>query len=172
MPAEARMIASYSPSLSLRIRVSTLPRRSLMVRSGRSDKICIRRRSDDVPTTAPSGSASILGYFSLSSASRTSSRSVIAASFSPSGISVGTSLSECTASCASPRSIVSSISLRKSPLPPIFANGTSRILSPLVTTILSSTSSPGFCSCKTALMCSDCHSANLLPRVAITSFFI
>jgi hypothetical protein len=48
--------------------------------------------------------------------------------------SAGTSLNECTAKSASPRSSASSISLVKSPLPPTSESGTVCTLSPVVTT--------------------------------------
>ena len=38
-------------------RVSTLPRKSMTRRSGRSRFTCAWRRNDEVPTTAPGGSA-------------------------------------------------------------------------------------------------------------------
>ncbi|MMZ66115.1 hypothetical protein D1872_285850 [compost metagenome] len=130
----------------------------------------MRRLRLVVPTTAPSGSASTLSYFSLNNASRTSSRLVIAPRSRPSGNSVGTSFRLCTAICASPLSIASSSSLVKRPLPPIFAKGVSRMTSPFVFMIFNSTSRPECLSSRIDLMCSDCQSASLLPLVAIISF--
>ena len=55
-PGLGYTIAAYCPSLSLRMRVSTLPRRSAIVRSGRTCSSCgPRRRRLPVPTIAPGG---------------------------------------------------------------------------------------------------------------------
>src|SRR5581483_3355066 len=51
-PAAARMMASYSPSSSLRRRVSTLPRSGRTLRSGRRARSCAWRRRLLVPTRA------------------------------------------------------------------------------------------------------------------------
>ena len=56
-PASASSVASASPSAIFLSRVSTLPRRSTMRRSGRRRLICAPRRNDEVPTTAPAGSS-------------------------------------------------------------------------------------------------------------------
>ncbi len=54
-PAEARRIASYCPSSSLRRRVSTLPRIFSILRSDRKARSCAARRSELVPIRAPDG---------------------------------------------------------------------------------------------------------------------
>jgi len=95
----------------------TFPLSHLILRSGRMRISCIWRLKDEVPTTAPFGRSSKSVYLSLSIASRTSSRSVIAARTRPFGICVGTSFSEWIAICASPRNIASSSSLRNRPFP-------------------------------------------------------
>ena len=78
-------------------------------------------------------------------ASRGSSRAEIAASTKPSGTSIGTSFSECTARSARPsRSAVSS-SLMNRPLPPIVASGRSSTRSPCVVMPSSSTLVPRNC---------------------------
>ena len=57
-PASARSVASTSPSDVLRNRVSTLPRNSVVSRSGLSLLIRAARRRLAVPITAPFGNAS------------------------------------------------------------------------------------------------------------------
>ena len=52
-PAQASRMASSSPSSSRRKRVSTLPRSSSSLRSGRACRSCAWRRGLDVPTRAP-----------------------------------------------------------------------------------------------------------------------
>ena len=54
-PADASITASYCPSSSFRIRVSTFPRRSFTTTSPRKALSCASRRWLDVPTTAPAG---------------------------------------------------------------------------------------------------------------------
>src|SRR5437588_9002651 len=64
-----------------------------------------------------------------------------------------------------PSSNASSISFVKSPLPPIFARGTSRILSPVVLIGTSSTVSPDHRFSNSLLVQLACQSASALPRV-------
>ena len=52
-PAQARMIASYSPASNFAKRELTFPRRSLITKSGRLARSCAWRRKELVPTTAP-----------------------------------------------------------------------------------------------------------------------
>ena len=117
-PAAASTMASYRPSSSLRKRVSRLPRKGSIFRSGRNARNKAMRRRLDVPTTAPSGKASRSAYLFDTNASRGSSRSITQASSNPCGNSIGTSLSECTAKSARPSSIATSNSLTNRPLPP------------------------------------------------------
>src|SRR5690606_8254762 len=53
------------------------------------------------------------------------------------------------------------------PLPPILASGVSRILSPRVVKVTSSTASPGLWRCNASLTNSACHRASGLLRVAM-----
>ena len=168
-PAVARIIASNSPSLSFLRRVSTLPRSWVIFRSGRrlsSWHILLRLL---VPTFAPCGrSLKLFMPFPAINASLGSSRFVMQGRCKPSGNSVGTSFMLCTARSASPLSIASSISLTKRPLPPTCASGTSRILSPVVLILFSSTSNSGSIVSSCDFIHSACHRASLLWRVAIT----
>ena len=88
-PADARMIASYCPSSSLRNRVSTFPRMFSISRSARLARSCAARRKELVPTRDFADNAARLRP---TNASRGSSRSGIAAKIRPSGRSVGISL--------------------------------------------------------------------------------
>ena len=145
-PAAARMMASICPSSSFFRRVSTLPRKSTIFKSGRLARSCARRRRLLVPSTLPSGSSSMLLYLLLTKASPAFARSVIAVRHSPSGSTVGISFKLCTARSMVPSKSSCSISLVNRPLPPIFASGTSKMRSPLVTIFLSVTSQPGYSS--------------------------
>ena len=166
-PAQARTMASYSPPSSLPRRVPTLPRRSRSSRSGRSARSCACRRSEEVPTRAPGGNASMFAKAFDTKASAGSSRSRIAGRANPGSSSIGTSLSECTAQSDSPRCIDSSSSLRNRPLPPIAASERSSTSSPRVLIGTSSTASPGCAARSRAATCSLCHSASGLLRVAM-----
>src|SRR5690554_2897399 len=106
-------------------------------------------------------------YWLLTKASVGSSRSQIATSPRPSGNSMGTSFMECTARSARPSSMASSSSFTNRPLPPIFASGTSRILSPWVLILTSSTVMLSCSRSSSDLMNSACHSARALLRVAM-----
>ena len=79
---------------------------------------CAWRRSDELPTTAPGGSAASDSPLALMKASRTSPRFSTAAMTMPGGRSVGKSFMEWTARSTAPLSSASSISLVNSPLPP------------------------------------------------------
>ncbi len=61
----------------------------------------------------------------------------------PSGNAIGTSFIECTARSARPSKSAASNSLTNNPLPPIFAKGVSKILSPCVTNLTNSTVKSG-----------------------------
>src|SRR5690554_5821033 len=106
-------------------------------------------------------------YWLLTKASVGSSRSQIATSPRPSGNAMGTSFMECTARSARPSSMASSSSFTNRPLPPIFASGTSRILSPWVLILTSSTVMLSCSRSSSDLMNSACHSARALLRVAM-----
>ena len=54
-PAAASTMASYNPSSSLRSRVSRLPRKGSILRSGRDARSSAMRRRLELPTTAPCG---------------------------------------------------------------------------------------------------------------------
>ena len=166
-PAAASTMASYKPSSSLRRRVSRLPRRGSMRRSGRKARNCVRRRRLEVPTTAPCGRSCSEAWRGDTSASRGSSRSMTAASTKPSGSSIGTSLSECTARSAWPASSATSSSLTNRPLPPTFESARSRIWSPCVVMPSRSTLRPKRCWSRSRT-CSACHRARRLSRVAMT----
>ena len=142
-PATASSVASATPSASLRRRVSTLPRKGTIVRSGRARSICEARRSEDEPSLAPCGSSSSDLTVSETKASRISSRSRKTASNSPSGSFVAMSLLEWTPISTSPASSAASISLENSPLPPISLSGASVSLSPDVVMVRISIASSG-----------------------------
>ena len=90
-PASARMIASRPCSVSLRNRVSTFPRSSISVKSGRRFASCERRRRLLVPMIAPLGRASNVRCFVETNASPVGPRTGVAASDSPSVMIVGKS---------------------------------------------------------------------------------
>ena len=129
-PAAARSVASTSPIWIFRSRVSTLPRKGTMTRSGRRASNWAARLGEEVPTRAPSGSASRLG--APTSRSHTSARSSIAAMASSGGRIVSTSFIEWTARSIRPSIRAESSSLVHSALPPISEIGLSRSWSPLV----------------------------------------
>src|SRR5690606_1681623 len=103
----------------------------------------------------------------LTKASAGSARSSTAGSTKPGSSSIGTSLSECTAQSASPRSIAISSSLRNRPLPPIAASERSSTSSPRVLSGTSTTSRPGGAAGRRAAPCALCHRARGLFRVAM-----
>src|SRR5512135_345461 len=131
---------------------------------------CLRRLL--VPTFAPVGRSLNATLLRLSRASRGSSRLVMQDRCRPSGKKVGTSFMLCTAMSISFASMASSISLTNSPLPPTFASGTSRILSPVVLILVSVTASPGYFFSSSDFTHSACQSASALPRVPILISFL
>ena len=165
-------MASYKPASNLDKRVPTLPRKSIISRSGRCFKIWHLRRRLEVPTFAPCGNSAKLLYVFETKASNGSSRSQITASVNPSGNAIGTSFMECTAKSARPSSNASSNSFTNKPLPPILAKGVSKILSPCVTKVTNSTLRSACIASKRARICSACHKASGLCRVAIFKIFI
>src|SRR5213593_2186353 len=98
-------------------------------------------------------------------ASRGSSRSGIAPNTIPAGSWKGTSFMLWTARSIRPSTSASSISFVKSPFPPIFARGTSRILSPVVLIGTSSTANSGQRCSSWLFVQFACQSARALPRV-------
>ena len=171
-PAAASMIAWNCPSSSLRSLVSRLPRRSTILRSGRKAASWALRRRLLVPTVAPCGSSARFLYRAEIKASWGFSRNGIIPKCSSSGSSEGTSFMLWTARSTSLRSRASSISLTNKPLPPTMANGTSRILSPLVTIISNSTETPGCWASICFLTQVDWVVARRLPRVPIFICFL
>ena len=168
-PAAASTMASSSPSSRRFSRVSTLPRKGAMSRSGRAMSSWARRRRLEVPSRAPRGrSASVCAPRAIS-ASRGSARGSIAARTIPTGSSLGTSFIECTARWARPSASAASSSLMNSPFPPMAARLRSWIRSPLVDIGRSSTLRSACALRNRAATCSACHSASLLMRVAMTS---
>src|SRR5579872_2585039 len=163
-PAEARRMASYWPSSSFRRRVSTLPRIFSMCRSGRIARNCAARRSELVPTRVASDRRL------PTTASRGSSRTGVAASVSPLGISVGMSFRLWTARSIVPFSSASSISLVNKPLVPTFDSATSVILSPVVWMISMRHSAPS-CS-RRPLTQLACQSASCEPRDPTTKLLL
>src|SRR5690606_9556706 len=169
-PAAARMMASNSPASSFASRVPTLPRRGMISRSGRRVASWHWRRRLEVPTRAPAGSSLSASYLLETKASRGSSRSRMAASTKPDGISAVTSFMECTAMSARPSRMAISSSLMNRPLPPILESARSSTSSPRVVMGTSSTSMPGWAARNWPATCSACHSASGDFRVAIRIF--
>ena len=167
-PAAARTMAS-SPSLSsLRRRVSRFPRRGTMVRSGRWWSSWAWRRRLLVPTRPPRGRSVNRAPVREIRTSRGSSRSVMATMSRPAGRSVGTSFMLWTARSTRRSSRASSISLTKRALPPTWASGTSRILSPVVLIVCSSTVRSGKAARSRSATWFACQSASCDPRVPMT----
>ena len=131
-PAAARIMAAYCPSSNLRRRVCKLPRSDSIFKWGKRACNWLWRRKLEVPTTLPSGRLAKLSKSFETNASRASSRSPMAAMVNPSGRFIGTSFIECTAKSARPSAKACSSSFTNKPLPPIRANGESRIWSPIV----------------------------------------
>ncbi len=114
-----------------------------MSRSGRIRRIWAARRRLLVPSLAFSGSWSMATSPVEMRASLGSSRSGKAASINPSGSSAGTSFMLCTARSTLFSKRASSISFTNRPFPPTLLSGASRILSPVVLMMVSSTRTPG-----------------------------
>mmetsp|Transcript_33342 Transcript_33342/g.79059 ORF Transcript_33342/g.79059 Transcript_33342/m.79059 type:complete len:355 (+) Transcript_33342:217-1281(+) len=175
-PASARRVASTVPSSSFLSRVCTFPRKFTTLRCGYLERIWHCRRSAALPTTAPSGSSDRDLYFRDTKTSRVSSRGRLQGRTVPSGRYVGTSFMECTAMSILPSSRASSISLVKSPLPPMSASGWLRILSPVVLIILISSAPSSLSSGKfffrRSLVKYAWASASGLPRVPMVRVFL
>src|SRR4051812_5222555 len=91
----------------------------------------------------------------------------MAARAKPSGRSAGTSFIECTAMSARPSAIACSSSLTNRPLPPTSSRRRSISSSPRVLSGRSSTAIAAWTAARRDLMCSACHSARRLRRVAM-----
>ncbi len=146
--------------------MSIFPLREAVSRSGLAFLSWAILRRLLVPTRAPSGNSSSLSPTREIRASRGSSRSGKMVTSSPSGSSAGTSFKLCTAKSASFLRRASSISFTKRPLPPTWASGTSRILSPLVVNFTRSTLTSGQCvsiSFLTQLLCARANTLFLVP---------
>ncbi len=152
-PAAASTMASNCDAFSSR--VSTLPRSSANVRSGRAAASWARRRTE--PVADPRA-----GRQRCRTSSRPAHRGgrrvrAPRPAARPSGVIAGRSLAECCARSARPSSTASCTSLTNMPLPPISWIGTSARWSPVVLTITSSTSPPSSSATRPA-----CHNANAL----------
>ena len=126
-PAWARTMASRSCSRSLRSRVSTLPRRSTIRRSGRRFRSCAFRRRLLVPTTAPSANPRTAACLWETKASPVGPRGGTAASSRPGTGIVGRSLRLWTATSTRLARRASWIDLVNTPNPPMAAIGRSWI---------------------------------------------
>ncbi len=174
-PDSASRIASASPASSLAMRVSTLPRSMTMSRSGRRYRAWAWRRRLAVPSRPFWGKASKLFKFTLKNASRTSSRSGLAAIARPAGNTAGMSFREWMAQSMRPSSSASSISLVNRPLPPTSIRRRSWMRSPEVVMRTSgATSSTASCGASAPMpsaaamrrcICPDWASASLEARV-------
>jgi len=119
-----------SPSISLRSRVSMLPRTGMAsserVRHGSSAGMTSpsnqARRGDDERIRSESGCASMAGCL-IRTTSRASARGSAPAICEPAGISIGRSLNECTMTSTSPARSASRRAETKTPVPPIEASG-------------------------------------------------
>ena len=129
---------------------------------GRRSASCARRRTEPVATVAP-GAAGRRAR-DPTSASRGSPRSGTAASTSPSAVTDGRSLAECTARSARPSSTAACTSLTNTPLPPISQMGTSGRRSPVgARRRPARRSSAGSAARSSAATCSACQRASALP---------
>ncbi len=169
-PAAASTTASRSPAVTRERRVSMLPRMSTTSRSGRSARICARRRGDPVPTRAPRGRVASVRPSRAQSTSRGSSRTGTDATVRPAYGAVGRSLSECTTRSHSPRSSDSRSALANTPVPPRLDRD-SRDVSPCVVTGTSSTSSPD-APVISAAIARVWARASALPRVPMRSVVV
>ena len=162
-PAAASTRASYSPSSTLRRRVSTLPRTGRNRARGNRAVSCAERRTLLVPIAGSSPSA--VRPCLKTSASRESSRGSTAATPRPSGSVTDMSLALCTARSMVRASRASSISFTKSPLPPDCESTASCSRSPSVLMVTSSVGWPR--ASRSAATVRACQSASALPRVPI-----
>ena len=167
-PAQAKMAASTIPSATLRRRVSRLPRRISISKSGRMALSWQARRRLVVPMRADLGKPSRPWPKRLTTASRTSARGGIATKASPAESSPGTSFMLWTARSISRVKSAASISLTHRPLPPAFHKGPVDRRSPSVTMIFSSTTRAGCAVRRDRATNAACQRASRLPRVPRT----
>jgi len=167
IPAAATTTASRSSVSTFFSRVSRLPRRGTISTSGKILRSWKPRRSEPVPIRARRGMASNLTRCFETKTSRGSSRSGVTAIVSPGGSSAGTSFRLWTARSMSPRRRASSISLTKTPLPPILTRATSCMMSPFVLMTVSATPMPGFRRSIRSFTQLAWARARALPRVPI-----
>ncbi|OPY89223.1 MAG: hypothetical protein A4E73_03146 [Syntrophaceae bacterium PtaU1.Bin231] len=166
-PAAATTTPASLSEAIFRIRVSRFPRIGTISAWGTILLTCRPRRSDPVPIRAPGGASSIRRPSAAIQASRGSPRSGVAPISSPSGSSAGMSFRLWTAMSTVPARSASSISLTKSPLPPIRARAVSCMMSPFVRMIKISVCNPGFASRRAFATTLVCVSARELPRLPI-----
>src|SRR3990170_883299 len=150
------------------MRLSTLPRISATRRSGRAARSWAARRGLPLPTTAPAGSAASVEPSRETRASRTSARSLTAATASPSVEPEGISFKLCTATSISPSRRARSSSTTKTPRPPISASESCE-RSPLVVTLRRWKRTPGWARRRASRTSSVCRRARRLPRLPTTN---
>ncbi len=168
-PALASTMASNSPCFHFRMRVGTLPRRSLTSRSGRLASSCAVLRTLEEPITAPRGSCSS-GTLDIRMSS-TGARGSTAATSVPGVGSTAMSFRLFTATSISPASSRSSSSLTKAPKPPSALSGRSLTMSPVVLTCLISMSISGWRSRMASItmrVCVMARSLALVPMIILS----
>ena len=183
-PAAASTRASCAPSSSLRNRVSRLPRIPVKRAPGNTRISCAMRRTLPVPIDGlaprdatrssidetvrltPDTTPVVSGFSRTGNTTASSgfSRGSTPAIVRPSGRITDMSLLLWTARSIWPPSSASSISLTKSPLPPISESGRSCRRSPSVLMITISQAGPPAAAMRAATVLA-CHSASRLPRV-------
>ena len=169
-PAAASTRAAYCPSSSFRRRVSTLPRTGATSISGYRAASWMARRREAQPM-GRDASSSVFPAGSTR-ASRESSRLEKAARGSRGSVSMGRSLQEWTVMSTRPSSRAASSSRTKRPLPPTLSRVRSRILSPVVFMVTSSSSMPGSKARMASITSWDCFTARTLSRLPMRSFIL
>ena len=167
-PAAASTRAENSPRSSFSRRVRTFPRTRATGCPGNSSPSWARRRGEEQPMGRPGSSRE--APLGSTSTSRGSSRGEKATRGSRGSSSMGRSLLLCTVRSASPESNAWSSSLTNSPLPPIFSKGRSRILSPVVFLVSSSTWISGSQARMASMTIWVWIRASLLSRLPTTTF--
>src|SRR3990170_4125710 len=150
------------------MRLSTLPRISATRRSGRAARSWAARRGLPVPTTAPAGSAPRVKPSRETRTSRTSARSLTAATVSPSVEPEGMSFKLCTATSIWPPRRARSSSTTNTPRPPISASDACD-RSPLVVTVRSWKRASGWARRRASRASSVCRRASRLARLPTTN---
>ena len=131
-PASASSVASARPSSSFLSRVSTLPRKSMTSRSGRSRFTCAARRSDERADHRARRQLGKRGRLGADEGVAHVAARQHRGDDNASGSTVGRSFIECTARSTVAASSASSISLVNRPLPPKSRSGASLMRSPEV----------------------------------------